>query len=400
MKMTSISWGGARWLLGLILLIQVVTPVNSFSRLVNRIYSTLTPYPFRQVSSLARRHLSTVTRETTSSEIDIVLEKVSYFAMLFYTSMVESSSFANTQSPTSTTSDTFDFDLSNLLRIDPQFKAEEVASYILECQSVGALKSWKVTHDSSSLTLHRRPDRSMSRPPLNRLILSQEQCDLALAYSKSFIKAMIADFAVCPFTRSADKAGVPQGLIRYTVSQASTIDEAFFDFWSEVYAMMSSPISEASTVILVFANPSFLRSFEEFQLLTDVLDRGLDDKATSSFPGFKLGGLVNNVYFHPEYRFVDRDEQVMFLFDEVTGEVIGTSNDLVSPISYARRSPFPFINILRSDMVQASQSGIPEGKIFNANKVRLEAVGSPTLQRMLDARDWSTLPPPLSIKMN
>lgn len=333
-----------------------------------------------------------------SFETDLVLEKVSYFAMIFYTII----SITNSQTQTQSSSDpVLDFDLSQLHNSDSEFSGEEVASYIAECQSVGAFEGYNILYNSTCVSLQLQSDnqKSLSQPTLPSI--SIEEGEHALMHTKSFIKAMISDFSVCPFTRGVEKAGVPQGLIRYTISYATTVNEAFFDYWSEVYMMLSSPISDASTVILVFANPYFLGNFDDFQSLTDILDRGLDDDtSTSSYPSFKLGKLINNVYFHPQYQFIDRDEQIMVIFDDITGEVIGTSKDLISPISYARRSPFPFINILRSDMVKSSQSGIPEGKIFNLNKLRLESVGSNVLQNMLDNLDWSDLPSPLSIKLN
>ena len=49
------------------------------------------------------------------------------------------------------------------------------------------------------------------------------------------------------------------------------------------------------------------------------------------------------------------------------------------------------MNILRSTMVKQAQKGIPEGKIFNANRERLKLIGSEKLQEMLDGRDWSPL---------
>ena len=49
--------------------------------------------------------------------------------------------------------------------------------------------------------------------------------------TKDFVQGMMADFAICPFTRNAVKAGVPKGNIRYKVSTAATFEEAFHDYW-------------------------------------------------------------------------------------------------------------------------------------------------------------------------
>ena len=97
------------------------------------------------------------------------------------------------------------------------------------------------------------------------------------------------------------------------------------------------------------------------------------------------------MYFHPEFKFKDKDGQVYFLFDD-DGNVLGLSSDVVEPISYSRRSPWPIINILRTPMVTTVQKSVPEGKIFSQNVERLELLGSDVLQKMLDERDWSKLP--------
>ena len=99
---------------------------------------------------------------------------------------------------------------------------------------------------------------------------------------------------------------------------------------------------------------------------------------------------VENVYFHPDFQFIDRDGQTVFIFDD-DGNVVGTSDEMVTPVSYARRSPYPTVNILRSHMVETAQVGIPKGKIFYSNKARLEQIGTPKLQEMLDKRDWTDL---------
>lgn len=43
-------------------------------------------------------------------------------------------------------------------------------------------------------------------------------------------------------------------------------------------------------------------------------------------------------------------------------------------------------------MVKAAQKGIPEGRVFSTNEERLNAVGSDTLQAMLEQKNWQGLP--------
>jgi hypothetical protein len=42
-----------------------------------------------------------------------------------------------------------------------------------------------------------------------------EQESTELRETKAFVQAMVADFSICPFTNSADRAGVPRGDIRW-----------------------------------------------------------------------------------------------------------------------------------------------------------------------------------------
>jgi hypothetical protein len=196
---------------------------------------------------------------------------------------------------------------------------------------------------------------------------------------------MIADFSVCPYTIDHASAGVPKGGIRYSVSDARSAEEAFRDFWAEVYTLLNAPVGEISTSLIWFPTPLFtnVEYFEKFCL-------ALDDALTE--PSLNFEDQVQLVYFHPEFKFKDKDGQIYFIFDK-DGEVLGLSSDIVEPINYARRSPWPMVNLLRSPQVKELQKTVPEGKVFAENKQRLNAVGSDVLQRMLDEKNWDTLPP-------
>jgi hypothetical protein len=202
--------------------------------------------------------------------------------------------------------------------------------------------------------------------------------------------AMIADFAICPFTKNSIKAGIPRGNIRYTISQATTIDEAYRDYWFESATMLSNTEIDISTILLIFPYVRFFNDFNDFQLFTNTLDE-IFDKNSSISPLFEeFSYFIDNVYFHPNYKFIDKDEQTILIFDD-NNEVIGTSDEISLPINYARRSPYPMINILRSQMVKKAQKNIPHGKIFESNQNRLNKIGSINLQNMLDLKNWEKL---------
>ena len=84
---------------------------------------------------------------------------------------------------------------------------------------------------------------------------------------------------------------------------------------------------------------------------------------------------VQLVFFHPQWVFRDGRERQ------------GTD----SAGNFARRSPFPMINILRTPQVRIAQRAIPTGQVYQQNEETLDRIGAAPLQRMLLERDWGSL---------
>jgi hypothetical protein len=81
------------------------------------------------------------------------------------------------------------------------------------------------------------------------------------------------------------------------------------------------------------------------------------------------------VFFHPEWTFRDGGER--------SGEAAAAN--------YARRSPWPMINILRTNQVRRAQKGIPTGLVYQQNEKMLTGVGARSLEKMLRKRDWTEI---------
>ena len=81
------------------------------------------------------------------------------------------------------------------------------------------------------------------------------------------------------------------------------------------------------------------------------------------------------VFFHPDWTFRDGGER----------------SGMGSAANYARRSPWPMINILRTTQVRAAQKGIPTGLVYQQNEKTLSKVGANSLEKMLRMRDWSEI---------
>ena len=77
--------------------------------------------------------------------------------------------------------------------------------------------------------------------------------------------------------------------------------------------------------------------------------------------------LLQLVFFHPEWTFRDGRQR----------------SGSASAANYARRSPWPMINILRTTQVRAAQKGIPTGLVYKQNEKTLSNVGVDTLETCL-----------------
>ena len=58
--------------------------------------------------------------------------------------------------------------------------------------------------------------------------------EIVLKDTKEWVRKIIADFGVCPFTIDPMRAGIPMGGVRYHVSRTHRPEEAFYAYWEEV----------------------------------------------------------------------------------------------------------------------------------------------------------------------
>ncbi|CAN0303343.1 unnamed protein product, partial [Ectocarpus sp. 4 AP-2014] len=98
-------------------------------------------------------------------------------------------------------------------------------------------------------------------------------------------------------------------------------------------------------------------------------------RLTQPLEALHLEDDIQLVFFHPQYAFRDGRDR------------IGSGG----AANFARRSPFPMINILRTNQVRLAQKSIPTGLVYKQNEEVLEEVGASDLQKMLQDRDWTGL---------
>jgi hypothetical protein len=168
--------------------------------------------------------------------------------------------------------------------------------------------------------------------------------------TKSWVRAIISRQGekICPYTIDENAAGIgTAGAIRYAISTAHDASSAHEEYWNEVATVLDSSLTDVATTLLIYPQLDIMSNMEEF----DIFSAELDDEIKNR----ELEETINNVYFHPEFNFRDKDGQVVFIFDD-DGNIIGDSSSVVSPSSYARRAPWPIVNILRTQMVLLSLS--------------------------------------------
>mmetsp|Transcript_135706 Transcript_135706/g.247463 ORF Transcript_135706/g.247463 Transcript_135706/m.247463 type:complete len:471 (-) Transcript_135706:131-1543(-) len=187
-----------------------------------------------------------------------------------------------------------------------------------------------------------------------------------LAQTKKWVEAVIVKMKVCPFSNTADKAGIPIGGVSYPITRAFTAEEIYENFWTQVLELRATNEVSMATVLLL--TPNFMyHAPGGYDALADTLNSGL------SLLGFEKE--VQLVFFHPEYTFRDGTDRV--------GDGAAAN--------YARRSPFPMINLLRTPQVREAQKGIPTGSVYITNEKNMKLVGQEALDKMLKTRDWTDL---------
>jgi len=189
--------------------------------------------------------------------------------------------------------------------------------------------------------------------------------DDIMTQTRSGVEAIICKMKVCPFSSTADIAGIPAGGVSYPLTHASTGEEVYEQFWRQVLELQATDERTLSTVLLI--TPRFaMFSAGGFDQFADSLNEALTS--------LRLEDQVQLVFFHPGYTFRDGKDRL--------GVDDGAAN-------FARRSPYPMINLLRTPQVRKAQKGVPTGSVYTTNERNLEVVGSVELQQMLEAKDWA-----------
>lgn len=189
--------------------------------------------------------------------------------------------------------------------------------------------------------------------------------------TKNWVNKVMADMGICPFTQDATRAGLPLGDVFYEVDRSSTVEDVYAKYWQEVVRIEQNKEKDISTSLLIL--PEFnMDNVELFESFSTTL--------TNALTVLDVEELMQLVFFHPHWSFRDGGARAS-----------STGQDDPMAANYARRSPWPMINLLRTKQVRAAQKGIPTGLVYKQNEKTLAAVGSEKLETMLRLRDWSDI---------
>jgi hypothetical protein len=154
-----------------------------------------------------------------------------------------------------------------------------------------------------------------------------------LSLSKYWLENIIIGLDLCPFARIPFK----KGLIRLTVCEESTEEEQLGYYLDELEELNEALPDEISTTIIVY--PHGHDDFLEFNDFVKDLEEMLIEAGLANF--FQLVG------FHPKFIFENTD--------------FSDRGNLVN------RSPFPTLQILRSEEIARALKNPRDGEIISFN---------------------------------
>jgi len=144
------------------------------------------------------------------------------------------------------------------------------------------------------------------------------------------------------------------------------MEDLYARYWKEVVRVEQEPEKQLSTTLLIA--PEFcIDNIELFESFSNTL--------TQPLTALGIEDLLQLVFFHPQWTFRDGSARA----------------GIGAAANYARRSPWPMINLLRTSQVRAAQKGIPTGLVYQQNEKTLDSIGTEKLETMLRLRDWSDI---------
>jgi len=284
----------------------------------------------------------------------------------------------------------------------------------------------KVPTVTMSSTKKRPTSGSGPLPPSNA-----PSHEVVTARTKSWVKRILVELGICPFTKSVTMSGqgladvgVPVGSIAYHTSWASSVTaagvcELMADTWEAIDGMLKAgPKGKSGVSSILLAAPGFDENFAlwsgpVFALLESGVLVAQAEKeigvvcfhpsyATpdgSSFPGFgHMHSVPRLEKWLTAYRTEQQNKVEILRQRESVSNAKVLGRDLSSAVcpalsteevaaggAWQRRTPHATINVLRADQLEAAEGRRSSPKLYAENILKLVAVvGSDKLQEQLD----------------
>ena len=163
-----------------------------------------------------------------------------------------------------------------------------------------------------------------------------------IAATRRWLERAVIGLNFCPFAKGV----VARGLVRYVVSDARDEEHLLADLERELQALLAVSPEEVETTLLI--HPYALAVFDDFNNFLGLVDVLLRTQ--------RLRGVLQVASFHPDYVFVDTDQE------DIT--------------NYTNRSPFPILHLLREASLDRAVAAFPDAAaIYERNIETLRKLG-------------------------
>ena len=215
--------------------------------------------------------------------------------------------------------------------------------------------------------------------------------------TRAWVKRILVEQGICPFTKSATKSGhglsdvgVPVGRIAYHASFAEDAFRLFADTWRAIDEMIKAgPSGKFGVSSILLAAPAFDQDF-------DFWAGPIFAKLEASVVAAQAQDQFGVACFHPQYATPDGKSWPGFghmhslprlekWYQEHSKSKDLTTDDIAAGGAWQRRTPHATINVLRADQLEAAEAKRMSGSMYTENIEKLICnIGSSKLANDLE----------------
>jgi hypothetical protein len=228
-------------------------------------------------------------------------------------------------------------------------------------------------------------------------VASNDSIEVLKERTQAWVKRVLVEQGICPFTRSVQKSGqglsdvgVPVGSIAYHGSSATDAIRLFADTWKAIEQMIEAgPSGREGVSSILLTAPAF---DDDFDFCAGPIFAMLEASVVAA----QAQGQIGIVCFHPQYATPDGKSWPGFghmhsvprlekWYQEYSETKQLTTEEVAAGGAWQRRTPHATINVLRADQLKASESKRISGSLYTENIEKLVSViGSSKLAQDLE----------------